>query len=90
MERTTVLPFPLYPLYLAYQGKQVISIPQDPHADSHAERNLEISSLFRADIIEQKQYQQGDEPSEMCNTIAGVFTYIQEQTELDAPDNDQR
>jgi hypothetical protein len=39
--------FPLYPLYLAYQGEQVISIPQDPHADSHAKRHLEIFSLFR-------------------------------------------
>ena len=46
--------FRLNPLYLAYQDKQVMCIPEDPHTDSHAKRHLEIFSLFRADIIEQK------------------------------------
>jgi hypothetical protein len=90
MERTTVVLLQLHPLYLAYQGKQVISIPQDPHSDSHTKRHLEIFSLFRADIKEQKQYQQGGETPEMCNTVAGRFPRIQEQPEVDASDNDQR
>lgn len=90
MERRHGLPFPLHPFYLMYQGEHIISIPHDPHTDRHSQRHLEISSLFRADIIEQKQYQQGDEPSEMRNTIAGRSLRIQKQTEVDAPDNDQR
>jgi hypothetical protein len=44
--------FPLYPLYLTYRDKQVISIPEDPHADGNTKCHLEISSLFRAGIIE--------------------------------------
>jgi len=77
-----VLPFPLNPHYLAYQGKQVICIPQDPHANRHSKRHLEILSLLSEDIIEQKQYQQGDEPSEMCNTIAGRIPSIQEKQKV--------
>ena len=48
------LPIPQYPLYLVYQAEQVISMPQDPHAESHAKRHLEIFSFFGANIIEQK------------------------------------
>jgi hypothetical protein len=78
IDRTPVLQFPLYSLYLAYQDVQVICIPYDPHTSRHPKRHLEILFLLHEEIIEQKRYHQGDESSEMCNTIAGRIPGIQE------------